>query len=221
MRGYKSQYDNIMKALISIISQLGGLGAKTQYGFGVFCYENSLSPEESLSIIKKHIVQPNPKKKLSGKFPSLSNYWLLIIDISEDDINKEFGSIKVIGDYKTFKKHKSQLLPVSFDIRYKLPGSDNKGLRHVYRQQNGTSATRSIFGTLKGNEKDKRASSIFVSHFYKMNTSESDWQFRVWGFTKTELANEIEIILKDIFPRLKVTRKVLGIDLLNGKEVNS
>lgn len=163
-------------------------------------------------------MNPNSRKDLSGAYPALSNYWLLQCVVPNDDVNRQFSQVNIVGNQQTFNQYKSHLLPVSFDIRYKLPGSSDKGLRQAYRLQHGKMPTRQLFGTLKGSEKDKRASSVFVSHLYKENGSETDYQLRVWGFANPEITGEIEKSLIDIFPNLRCTQTT-GSDLLARVEV--
>ena len=217
IRGYEGQHE-LIQALLSLVSQLGGLGAKSQYGFGLLSYADAQSISQSLAIIKRNLVNPNPRKDLSGVYPALSNYWLLQCVVPNDDVNQQFSQVNIVGNQQTFNQYKSYLLPVSFDIRYKLPGSSDKGLRQAYRLQHGKMPTRQLFGTLKGSENDKRASSVFVSHLYKENGSETDYQLRVWGFANPEITGEIEKSLIDIFPNLRCTQTT-GSDLLARVEV--
>lgn len=219
MRGYKNQHE-IMKALLSVVSRLGAIGSKPQYGFGIVAYEQALSVTESLSIIQKNIVALQSRKNLSRGHSSLHNYWLLQCGVPQEDIEQKFASTNVIGCSKTFQKYKPLLLPVSFDIRYKFPNSNDKGLRQSYRLEHGKMSTRHVFGTLKGSEKDKRASAVFVSHLYKENVVETDYQLRVWGFTDAILIDKMEISLKNIFPNLNVNRKQVGAEFLAEKEVS-
>ena len=217
MRGYEGQHE-LVQALISLVSQLGGLGAKPQYGFGLVSYADAQSISKSLAIIKHNLVNPNPDKNLNGAYPTLNNYWLLQCVVPNDDINQQFRQVNIVGDQQTFNQYKPHLLPVSFDIRYKLPGSRDKGLRQAYRIQHDKMSTRQLFGTLKGREEDKRASSVFVSHLYKENRSKTDYQLRVWGFSNPEIMGEMEKSLKDIFPNLRCD-PTTGSDLLARVEV--
>lgn len=217
MRGYESQHENI-KALLSLMSHFGAIGSKPQYGFGAFYYQNSFSTKESFSIIQNEISGPDPKKSLTGVYPSLQNYWLLQCTVPIKDVNREFDSVCEVGNYQKFLQYRSRLLPVSFDIRYKLPGSDVKGLRQSYRLSHGKMQTRQIFGTLDGN---KLASSVFVSHLYKANVTEPNYQLRVWGFTDSGLADEIEASLKTIFPNLEVNLRLKGPEILSFREVSA
>ncbi|NOK58642.1 MAG: hypothetical protein GFH27_549301n328 [Chloroflexi bacterium AL-W] len=217
IRGYESQH-KLIQALLSLVSQLGGLGAKTQYGFGLFLYADVQFISQSLAIIKQNLVNPNPRKDVSGIYPTLSDYWLLQCVIPNNDVTRQFNQVNIVGSQQTFDKYKSHLLPVSFDIRYKLPGSNDKGLRQAYRLRYGKMSTRQLFGTLKGSEKDKRSSSVFVSHLYKENDSSDDYQLRVWGFTNPDITGEIEKSLKNIFPNL-CCPQTKGSDLLAGVEV--
>ena len=217
MRGYESQHEN-MRALLSLMSQLSAIGPKPQYGFGIVYYKNSFSLTESLSIIQSKIAVSGPKKSLSGVYPSLLDYWLLQSTVPAIDVNREFASVNVIGNLQPFQKYKLRLLPVSFDIRYKLPGPDDKGLRQSYRLAHGKMPTRQTFGTLNG---DKLASSVFVSHLYKANVTETGYQLRVWGFTDSGLVDEIEASLIKIFPTLLVNQKLKGTELLSVREVST
>lgn len=222
IRGYENQHE-LIRALLSLVSQLGGLGAKPQYGFGLISYADALSISQSLAIIKRDLVKPDPSKDLSGTYPALSNYWLLQCVVPPDDVNQQFSQLNIVGNQQTFNQYKSHLLPVSFDIRYKLPGSNDKGLRQAYRLQHGKMPTRQLFGTLKGREEDKRASNVFVSHLYKKHVykkhgAETDYHLRVWGFANSEIADEIEGSLKGIFPHLRCTQ-IKGNDLLTKVEV--
>jgi len=217
MRGYESQHEN-MRALLSLMSQLGAIGPRSQYGFGIVDYKNSFSITQSLSLIQNNIGGSGLKKNLSGVYPSLDDYWLLQSTVPAGDVNREFASANEIGNSKAFLNHKLRLLPVSFDIRYKWPGSDDKGLRQSYRLAHDKMPTRQIFGTSEGN---KLASSVFVSHLYKSNVTETGYQLRVWGFTDSGLADEIEASLKIIFPTLVVSQKLKGTELLSGSEVSA
>ena len=181
-------------------------------------YKNSFSLTESLSIIQSKIAVSGPKKSLSGVYPSLLDYWLLQSTVPAIDVNREFASVNVIGNLQPFQKYKLRLLPVSFDIRYKLPGPDDKGLRQSYRLAHGKMPTRQTFGTLNG---DKLASSVFVSHLYKANVTETGYQLRVWGFTDSGLVDEIEASLIKIFPTLLVNQKLKGTELLSVREVST
>jgi len=214
MRGYENQHQ-IMQALVSLISQLGGIGAKPQYGFGLFSYAEAQSISQGLATMKQNLVNPNTRKGLSGAYPTLSDYWLLQCVVPDNDVNQQFSQINIVGNQQTFNQYKSYLLPVSFDIRYKLPGSSDKGLRQTYRLKHGKMPTRRLFGTLKG---DKHASNIFVSHLYKENRDEPDYHLRVWGFANPEIMREIKESLIGIFPNLRYTQTT-GSDLLAGVEV--
>lgn len=217
MRGYGTLHQ-IMQALVSLVSQLGGLGAKPQYGFGIVSYAEAYSISQSLAIVKQNLISPSPPKNLRGQYPTISDYWSLHCNIPQSDADKQFRQVSVVGNPQSFEQYKTVLLPVSFDIRYKLPGSSDKGLRQAYRLQKGKMLTRQLFGTLKGSEKDKRASSVFVSHLYKENDYEPDYQLRVWAFAKSEIMEEMQKSLQNIFPNFRCTQ-MKGSDLLAGVEV--
>lgn len=211
LRGYETQH-NVIHALLSIMAQLGAIGAKPQYGFGMFTLSAIMSLTKSLLVIKNHIAETNPEISRSlPNTPSLSQIWHLQCTVSEQDVNERFNSLNSIGA----KPPQAIFLPVSFDIRYKLPGSPNKGLRQAYRLKHGKMETRQLFGTLEGEEKDKHAGNVFVSHLYKVQNSDLNYQLRIWGFGNSNLIQEMETNLKSIFPNLTVNETIIGENLVN------
>jgi CRISPR-associated protein Cmr1 len=216
IRGYETHHQT-MQALVSLISHLGAIGAKSQYGFGIFSYTEAQSIPQSLAIVKQNLINPASSKNLRGNYPSINDFWLLRCDVPRNDADKQFGRLNIVGNESSFTKYKPVLLPVSFDIRYKLPGSIEEGLRQAYRLQHGKMPTRQLFGTLIGSEKDKRASSIFVSHLYKEDDSKPDYQLRVWAFAESKIMGEMQKSLQNIFPNLSCTQ-MKGSDLLDGVE---
>ena len=216
IRGYETHHQT-MQALVSLISHLGAIGAKSQYGFGIFSYTEAQSIPQSLAIVKQNLINPASSKNLRGNYPSINDFWLLRCDVPRNDADKQFGRLNIVGNESSFTKYKPVLLPVSFDIRYKLPGSIEEGLRQAYRLQHGKMPTRQLFGTLIGSEKDKRASSVFVSHLYKEDDSKPDYQLRVWAFAESKIMGEMQKSLQNIFPNLSCTQ-MKGSDLLDGVE---
>jgi CRISPR-associated protein Cmr1 len=183
--------------LVSIMARFGGIGAKTQYGFGQFDWTGKLSAAEALEAIRNQLnPQTQHHSPQSADYYTLRNFWHLTCLIPETDplINR-FKGATLIGDKPTFNRLRERYLPVSFDLRYKLPGSDD-GLRQAYRMSHGKMAAREVFGTLKG---AKRGSRIFVSHLYKEETAEKHYHLNVWGFTKTSIGKEMRQQVKRMF----------------------
>lgn len=216
-RGYE-YYQKVLQALLTVMSNFGAIGAKSQYGFGVFSYPGACKSEEAIKMLQEQIESIPESEPSNVEFYTLRNFWCLQCHIPEDDpqINN-FQQARVIGDSQTFHKFKSRLLPVSFDIRYKLTGQQDKGLRQTYRVTKGKQATRKIFGTVI-NEDQKWGSRIFVSHLYKNSDSDTNYQLRVWGFTESGVCETVEDALRAIFKKCELRRKN-GQDILTMTEV--
>jgi len=201
-----------VKALISAIAQLGALGAKAQYGFGQFEWAERQSIQDALRAINNFVKAGGfLTKENDVDWYSLKNYWLyeLSLPISNSQV-KELESAKLIGS----TQKPSTYLPVSFDIRYKLPDRDNLGLRQAYQQSHTKGQTRKVFGTLTG---EKQGSRVFVSHLFKRQEAENNYYLRVWGFTEdivgTSLGQELKRMFKlEITPEMKFS----GSELIKG-----
>ncbi len=217
IRGYE-HYEEVLKALLSLMANYGAIGSRTQYGFGQFAYPDAYSPAKSMGILRQQAITLIKTKKHASNFYSLQDFWCLQCQIPSDDERiKEFHQkAYVIGDKGTFEQYKNRCLPVSFDIRYKLPRHRDYGMRQAYRLAEGKRNAQQFFGTVQ--DKDRWGSRVFVSHLYKRNDKDRDYQLRVWGFTKPELMTNIEESLRNIFPSSLPPEKSTGPDLLCRKE---
>lgn len=214
--GYES-YQEVLKALLSFMAEYSALGSKVQYGFGQFIYPEAYQNNQNIQILRNHITTPTNTKNLQSNFYSLRDFWCLKGEIPCDDKQiKKFQKANAIGDKQNFEKYRNVCLPVSFDIRYKLPVSENKGLRQNYRLAHGKEKTRQVFGTVQSEEK-KWGSRIFVSHLYKRELTDNDYQLRVWGFTNSQVLQEIQGALKQMFSTIKFTTTI-GQTVLNMEE---
>ncbi|MBE0448988.1 MAG: type III-B CRISPR module RAMP protein Cmr1 [Actinobacteria bacterium] len=183
-----------VKALISAMAQLGALGAKAQYGFGQFERAERQSIQDVLCAINDFVKAGGflTKENDAGWY-SLENYWLYELSLPTSNPQvKRFEGAKLIGSTQKPLTY----LPVSFDIRYKLPGRNNLGLRQAYRQSHTKEQTRKVFGTLTG---EKQGSRVFVSHLFKQQKDEENYYLRVWGFTEDIVRAFLGEELKRIF----------------------
>ncbi|ACR79383.1 type III-B CRISPR module RAMP protein Cmr1 [Kosmotoga olearia] len=182
-RNSEKQVEDQLKAVLSIMSEFGSIGAKPQFGYGLFELIDKKETKESLRKIHKFLEKNNFKKSNSdeGIF-SLKNYWKFETDeIEANDIKNTFlKNPKYIGS-----NHNDLYISMSFDIRYML--------RKRYLQKSKSKeATSEIFGGTKG---DKWASRVFVSSFYKENQHDDKYKLRIWGFTERYIAD----IIREIF----------------------
>ncbi len=201
-----------IKALISAMEQIGVLGAKGQYGFGQFEWAEKQNIQDALRTINDFVkVGGFLTKENDVDWYSLENYWLYELSLpASNPLIKKFENAKLIGSAKKPLIY----LPVSFDIRYRLPDNYGLGLRQAYRQNHSKEQTRKVFGTLLG---EKQGSRIFVSHLFKRKKEDRNYSLRVWGFTEVTagdfLGKELErmFALKEI--RMKYTGAVLTRDI--------
>lgn len=182
-----------IRSLLSIMSTVGAIGAKNQYGYGIFDFKDKRDVIESLKEIKLLLDNFDfIMKTESIDFYSLDKFWCYDFSLGEDNKTVlKFKKANIIGK----KSNNDQYIPVSFDIRYKLPGTEF-GLRNNFSKEYGKKKTRKIFGTISGNEKN--GSRIFVSHIFRKNNS-TGYFLKIWGFTDEEVASFIESTTKEMF----------------------
>jgi CRISPR-associated protein Cmr1 len=213
--GKKDDHEMIKKqlsALLSIMSHIGAIGAKTQYGFGQFEWEESVGLGDAIVEIQKFLSEHQLKSgENNADWYSLNKFWLYKLTLSsQDNIVKRFKGANVIGKNDPFGEY----LPVSFDIRYKLPKSANAaGLRQSYYFKNNKDKqkTREIFGTLEG---DKIGSRVFVSHIYKKNVADDAYCLRTYGFTERNVGDDVGEELKELFALEERPEMVCGKDII-------
>ena len=201
-----------IKALLSIMTHIGAIGAKTQYGFGQFDWKENIKFKEAIDTIQR-FLEDNSFKQGSNKVEwySLDKFWFYELKISsQNELVKKFQKGNVIGNNALSEDY----LPVSFDIRYKLPGSGNGiGLRQsFYQKHRSKQKTREVFGTLTSN---KTGSRVFASHLFKNNRKDNDYRLRVWGFTEDNVGNEVGEELEKMFGLGESPQMLRGEEIIN------
>lgn len=179
-------------SLLSIMSTMGGIGAKNQYGYGIFDFESKRDVIESLLEIQKSVMIFDFKsERRDDDFYSLNMFWCYEFSLAEDNKTVlKFENAHSIGK----RSNSTRYIPVSFDIRYKLPDTE-LGLRNSFAKEYGKKKTRTTFGTISGNAKN--SSRIFVSHIFRKNNT--GYFLKIWGFTDEEVASFIETVTKEMF----------------------
>ncbi len=178
-----------IEALISVMTHIGAIGAKTQYGFGQFDWENKMGLKEALITIQECLEGNNFKEDMNNpNWYSLNKFWFY--ELNPKKGIKKFQNSNFIGSEQV----NEVILPVSFDIRYKISGSVN-GLREYYCHNHGKKETCNIFGT---NTPAKVGSKVFVSHIFRKKADE-DYKLRVWGFTEGIIGEEVGEELQNLF----------------------
>ncbi|NLT45594.1 MAG: type III-B CRISPR module RAMP protein Cmr1 [Thermotogaceae bacterium] len=164
----RNQIEKQLKAVLSIMSNFGSLGAKPQFGYGLFeLSDDTEETKESLRIINRFLKENCfVKRSDDNKGFSLKNYWKI-----ETEVGKSFppANLKYLGS-----EVKNLYIPMSFDVRYMLR-------KEYLESSKSKKATAEIFGGTKG---DKWASKVFVSSFYKEDQQNDKYKLRIWGFTE-------------------------------------
>lgn len=173
------------------MAHVGAIGAKTQYGFGQFDWENKIGLKESLITIQEFLDSNNFKEDMNNpNWYSFNKFWFYELNPKEGIKKFKNNNFNFIGS----EQANELILPVSFDIRYKFSGNIN-GLREYYYQKHGKKETSIIFGT---NTPEKIGSKVFVSHIFRKKVDD-DYKLRVWGFTEVSVSKEVCEELKKLF----------------------
>lgn len=193
-----------IEALISVMAHIGAIGAKTQYGFGQFDWENKMGLQDALIVIKEFLENKNFKRRNNdSELSSLTNFWFYDLTLSPNKMLRKFQNVGFVGKHES-----SNFLPVSFDIRYKIPELNVNGLREYYRQSHDKKETSNIFGSKKVGSK------VFVSHIFRKKVD--GYSLRVWGFTEDYVGKEVGEGLKNLFDLEKVPPMIIGKKLCYG-----
>jgi len=205
-------------SIISLMSSKGALGARTQYGFGQFVWENTYGDKEAILHIQAFLEKyPQRTKGSYPPAPTVNDLWVSELKFEED--------YPLVQDWLTQghwvgKRHDTKLfLPVSFDIRYKHPDDDLQGLRenfrqmyfHEYGKHKAKLETKKVFGFSEG--ENKLRSRVFVSHLFRAQKDDL-YSLRIWGFTSSEIAREINEGVCEMFgiPKDKMVFKIFKQD---------
>jgi len=183
--------EDVLLATLSMMAKYGGLGAKTQHGFGQFLIENldSKRVENGLSVIQRKISE----KTEGTQQPILSNFFVLKFKIDENSgiVDYYLKSPFTIG---TRPNEYRKYIPCSFDIRYKGEFQGCRfGLRDNFKTKYGKDIAEKIFGYSRGENK-RQGSNIFVSHLYKENNSDKFYFLKVWGFIQPQLSTRTAVV---------------------------
>ena len=211
------ELEDIIKALIFIISRYGGLGAKLQYGFGQFDTDiDKMTVKNGVQLIKNNI---NEEKDKNPTLISFSNFFMMKFRMSSNNpILKEYMRNKnlLVKVKMTPERWDWNFIPCAFDIKYKGKINDKEfGLREYFRQKYDDEIVKDVFGYSNLKSNAKKGSDIFVSHLYKDNNN-GRYYLKVYGFLNENFAQKFKTEIK-----LNLKEK-LGADIeeeVSGKEL--
>lgn len=226
-----------LKALLSVMAYCGSIGAKGQYGFGQFSWEDKDGKMDVVNALEQIYTFINTHRfKNEANAPdwySLEKFWFIELALEKKQFG-QFEHARLIDSNRKIvelidKNIDKMYLPVSFDIRYKFPsGSKVMGLRQRYyscclegskNKQKAKQKTRKVFGYQNnGNQQQRQGSRVFVSHLYKYRPQDKDYTLRVWGFTDNCVAEVVAEELKKIFSLSEQPEVVFGKRLIDSAQ---
>jgi CRISPR-associated protein Cmr1 len=178
----KDDLDRVL-GLLYFVSKYAFLGAKPQYGFGIFDFVDDMAKkdaEEAWRKLKSGLNKCGGNKPQDDRCPNITDFFCLNVS-------------------NIYHKGQNQypFIPIAFDIRYK--DNSERGLRVTVEQKHGKEIAKDIFGSPIGrNGTGGMRSHVFVSHLYK---DRKDYALRVVGFIpqmkKEKIATE-KIIIKQL-----------------------
>ncbi len=190
-------WDELRKSLsltLCLIACWGGLGPRTQQGYGVVEVEG-LSPP-NLDGWKPWPQQRNNRRdniRHHPDWPSLDGFFFAKVRFSMGDqdpkqwLRQRAKNISPDDElvwylHQANSSQRSAVLPLASIVRYHL-----RGLMHSHRPPKSTGYSTNTRHRLMGEFGKK--SLIHVSHAYPVNSNQ--WEFRIWGWIPESLPNGI------------------------------
>jgi len=181
--------------LLDTVTRYGGLGAKTQNGFGQIKIPDGLTAAqvaEGKVLVRQDVLDHVERARESSKGKSgksqndrlfnLRNFFPRTYEIR--DAEPYIQKLRPIGPPS--QPHLRHYVPCAFDIRYKSrqrnPFSglgQDFGLRPWFRQRFGQEVAERLFGGVD-KEGNRSAGRIRVSHLFKEPGSDH-WRLKIWG----------------------------------------
>lgn len=177
----------ILLTLLYIIDEYGGLGAKTQNGFGQITIDEDITKElarQGLSIIINNI-DSTTNNDGPNHYLNFKNFFSMMFRIPEN--NKLLQKIKKIKPLKNKPENfNNSYLPCAFDLRYEGSYDGNLvGLRNFLNKDE-----EKLLG------KEGQASKIHISHPYKLKKEDSKYFLNIFGFVPNSVNIDVREKIK-------------------------
>lgn len=205
--------------ILYTINLYGGLGAKTQNGFGLVRLTTKLGPEvikAARRLIRSdiqayHRAHPHPDRQ--GGLFSTGRFFSLTYTLDASAAQTYVAQLRNFGDESG--GHHLRYRPCAFDLRYKyVMGDDHgngaKGMRPTLNSAYGKRTAGVLLGNSKARTDDERsASRIHVSHLFRLK-DDGDWQLRVWGWVPEGVKDEGRNLLTTDIVKTAVSDFLVG-----------
>ena len=202
--------------LIDTMSREGGIGAKTQHGFGQIAILGTAEDGRSPTDWGELCAQG--KRDLGGMESSarrLEERDLFTLDASRFFSLKfrltahPYAAAENAGDPPA--GYDQSYIPCSFDIRYKYESKNpfsgqgmNRGMRPALREEYGRDRTALMCGQVEGS--DAWASRIHVSHLFRVQPK-GPYYLKIWGDVENAVG-VAEVIASHILGRFRGAQQV-------------
>ena len=183
---------NLVLFPLAIAAKWGGIGAKTQHGYGVVELENidDLKFENFQNALNRivsserlnnlGIQEREGKKEKNDALPNIKEMFFAKVNfkVEKYDWWKEVDGINSDkNDPRIIKWVKTNSVPISPAIKNWLRFGDGKKLWQTGDSNNDREIENWLFGKIN---QDKSASKINISCAYKIG--DNTWEFRIWGW---------------------------------------
>lgn len=190
----------------SVISRWGGLGAKTQHGWGVVQTQLRTEDGEPLPLDLDAFLHRFPGDSTHDTgLPSLSNVFFAKLYL-RDGVADDWWAIANLGHGIRDQAAKWRLrnawtqdqpfsVPIAPAVKYKLRFGGTPAPRPYLEQIAAGNQERFFFGHVG---QPNRAAMLHISNAYKQNNR---WQFRLWGWLPEE-GNEYGLNRSTLVPQI-------------------
>ena len=183
--------------LLWFVSEFGGIGAKTQNGFGQV---KMIDPDNRLLKEGKESIRnqvKNDQKKNKRTF-NLDDFFSVEFEVK--DMNPYHDVGREIGDPGDFE-YRKYFIPCAFDIRYKMRSKnpftkmgENWGMRPFFIKEFGSDKkAKRKTKSLLGDDVKRTSSRIFVSHPFRANKKDN-YHLKIWGFVPETIEKKERVV---------------------------
>ena len=189
--------ESLVLVPLTVAAKWGGIGAKTQHGYGVVEMENDLNIDfEKFSNLIESILNNQRLSKLglglrignNDRLPDLKKMFFAKVhfEVTDNDWWKQVDGIKPdnqrnyrghVNDQRMINWVKTDSVPIAPAIKNWLRFDSGQNLWKTNDQNRNREIENWLFGTIRNT---KTASKINISCAYKVN--DNLWEFRIWGW---------------------------------------
>jgi len=189
---------NLVLFPLAIAAKWGGIGAKTQHGYGVVELENidDLKFENFQNALNRIVSSERlnnlgiqEREGQNDALPNIEKMFFAKVkfEVKNDDWWKEVDGINSDkNNPRIIKWVKTNSVPISPAIKNWLRFGDGKKLWQTGDSNNDREIENWLFGKIN---QDKSASKINISCAYKIG--DNTWEFRIWGWIPERAEREL------------------------------